>query len=1073
MKPSIHSGFSHLSRRLSRARVGRLIAIAMILLLGGGPGSPVFARLLIQELDLDSQISSLSLAPASGTGKTHGSSQVVLENHGMPPDPPRSASIRPDPPPSRSAREARVARLMLNLRNGLTLSPGESVQLVAVPEDDEGNPVHGVTAQWQSLNSQTVVVNSQGEAKALAVGIAPVTATIGQRSTTLLITVAPRTSVSRNKGDSKTNKAKSPGEQLGKTRQVSGRSLSFAHALFPRSKPRPQLELESEQLYTPENAVGAPPGKTTPGAAVRGAAIETVETPGSANFMFNLGVVSLPGRGFDLDFGLTFNSRIWTRSIGSPTQMTYNMDGGWIAPGFLAGYGYLDDQSEGAIKQFMIRDPNGTRHRMVNVPGTNNYESNDGTFIKLTADGVNPPVATYPGGTQIKYGAGDTSLVTRFHPTQVKDRNGNFIAIAYAGEAGKGPKIDSIQDTLGRYIRFKYAGNDLIAITAPGMTGQPDRPVMRFYYENISGLNQSGLFHPSITVNAPPGGTARVIRYIYLANATEAANAHIGYRYDYSSFGMMYRITRLHGMTISTAATEYTQMGSVTNDGTLAAQTTYNYHGTPPNQTVGINDAPFYTTRTDDWAGRTSAPAVYNFSVDQAQGLSTITSPDNTITETHSILHEGFFDDGLIDRTTIKVGSAIWSNTIFTWDPAPPGNIPRLSNVRTTNEAGQTRGVVFTYDPSTPYNNISLVSERGLTTDGSVSATELRRTETTYVTDSNFTNRGLIRLPSIVQVFTGGASTPLARTDYFYDEFSLAAAPGIGIMYIDPGTTVRGNLTRTRTYPDTANVASFIDHTTTFDIAGNPITVQLDCCQQKSFTYSSQYFHAYPTQVVTGSGPTLTTSATYDLNTGLPGVVTDENNQQTNFFYFVDSLRPEHVDYADGGRTTYSYNEALTPNLSGLHYYSCVTTRLDSTRSTQSYNFYDGRGAVTHAFDNWTSANNWSTQEVQYDVMGRALKASNPYYSTGYTVENPVNPTGFWTEREYDNLGRVKKVIMPTGDSSPSSTTTVQTDYLGTQITVTDQAGKKRRQITDALGRVISLHEPDANGSTQSAACLS
>jgi YD repeat-containing protein len=356
------------------------------------------------------------------------------------------------------------------------------------------------------------------------------------------------------------------------------------------------------------------------------------------------------------------------------------------------------------------------------------------------------------------------------------------------------------------------------------------------------------------------------------------------------------------------------------------------------------------------------------------------------------------------------------------------------------------------------------VSERDLTTNGSVSAIELRRTETTYVTDSSFTNRGLISLPSIVQVFAGGSSTPIARTDYSYDEFGLAAAPGI-IMYTDPGTTVRGNVTRTRTYPDITNLANIIDHTATYDIAGNLITAQLDCCQQKSFIYSSSYFYAYVTSVTSGSSPTLTTSATYDLNTGLTGVVTDENSQQTSFFYYVDSLRPEHVDYADGGRTSYSYNDALAPNASGEHYYSCVTTRLDATRSVQSYGFYDGRGAVAQTFDNWTSANGWSTQDVEYDVMGRAFRAGNPYYSSGYSPSNPINPTGFWTTRTFDNLGRVKVVTMPSGAANPSSTTTVQTDYAGTVITVADQAGKQRRQITDGLGRVVRLHEPDANGS--------
>jgi len=1053
--------------------MGRAISIILILLLAGGSGSPVFARSLGSGLAvLQGQLTRLSrFAPALAISKPRGAAQSVIENHGMPPNPPSSVALRPEPPQSRSVREARVARLVLNVRGAVTLAPGESIQLNAVPEDEEGNTVHGLTAEWQSLNSQTVAVTTQGEAKAMTAGVAPLIATIGLKTASLLMTVVPKASASGNTEHPSTGARELAGRSQRHSQQSSRNpSWLFAHSSSSAvaTPPLPIGIGDAEQLYKPANAVGAPPGKTTPGASRPGAAIESTETPGSANFTFDLGVVSLPGRGLDLDFGLSYNSRIWTKSLGSPTQMTYNMDAGWIAPGFVAGYGYLDDQSDGSAKQFMIRDPNGTRHRMVNVPvGSNSYQSDDGTFVTLTVNGaqVMPAVATYPGGVQIRYGVGDTSVVTRYYPTQIADRNGNFIAIAYAGDSGRGPKIDSVQDTLGRYVRFKYAGNDLIAVTAPGLTGQADRPVMRFYYDNISGLNQPGLFQSGIVVNAPPGGTAHVIKYIYLPNATEAANAHIGYRYDYSSYGMMYKITQFRGMTISTAANDYTQAGTVTNDGTLAAQTTYNYHGTPDNPTTGISDAPFYTTRTDDWAGRTSAQPVYSFSVNQGSGLSTVTAPDGTITETHSTVSGGW-DNGLINQTTIKIGSTVLSDTVFSWEPSAPGNIPRLSQVKTTNEAvpAQTKAVVFTYDPTTTYNNISKVSERDLTTNGSVSPVELRRTETTYVTDGSFTNRGLISLPSIVKVFAGGSTNPISRTDYSYDEFSLAAAPAI-IMYTDPGTTVRGNLTRTRTYPDVTNLANFIDHTATYDIAGNTLTAQLDCCQQKSFTYSSAYFYAYVTSITSGSGPTLPTSATYDLNTGLAGVVTDENSQQTSFFYNADSLRPEHVDYADGGRVSYTYNDALSSNASGGHYYSCTTTRLDATHSVQSYSFYDGRGAVAQTFDNWTSLNGWSTQDVEYDVMGRAYRAGNPYYSSGYSPGNPINPTGFWTTRTFDNLGRVKIVTMPSGDASPSSTTTVQTDYAGTVTTVTDQSGKQRRQITDGLGRVVRLHEPDANGS--------
>lgn len=61
-----------------------------------------------------------------------------------------------------------------------------------------------------------------------------------------------------------------------------------------------------------------------------------------------------------------------------------------------------------------------------------------------------------------------------------------------------------------------------------------------------------------------------------------------------------------------------------------------------------------------------------------------------------------------------------------------------------------------------------------------------------------------------------------------------------------------------------------------------------------------------------------------------------------------------------------------------------------------SYRFYDGRGAVTQTFDNYAydsqiSSSNWSTQDVEYDVMGRAYRSSNPYYS-GAMAGSPSIP---------------------------------------------------------------------------------
>ena len=197
---------------------------------------------------------------------------------------------------------------------------------------------------------------------------------------------------------------------------------------------------------------------------------------------------------------------------------------------------------------------------------------------------------------------------------------------------------------------------------------------------------------------------------------------------------------KFHGITASTTSTSST--GTVTEGtNTTAATTTYDYY-TSAN---AISDVPTFTRRTDEWAGRTSGGSApyYTFSVSEqtSETISTVTSPGNsTIMETHSIKNSGAWNDGLVTETRIQNSSSVvYRKTVMSWEQNSSNGTPRLASVRVTNEAGKTTATVFSYDDAhTPYNNISVVSERDFTSDGSVSSTELRRTETTYVTSSNY-----------------------------------------------------------------------------------------------------------------------------------------------------------------------------------------------------------------------------------------------------------------------------------------------------------------------------------------------
>ncbi|HYV11705.1 MAG TPA: DUF4214 domain-containing protein [Pyrinomonadaceae bacterium] len=1036
--------------------------------------------------------------------------------------------VRPAPAPTQAEREARVAKLELNVAAEIELQSRQRLQLSAIPLDADGNAIQGLVAHWESNAKDVIFVRKNDEVVAGKPGVATLKASAGNKQATVRVRVVEGTKEPFG-GKKRVDSKRSPQEQAlaiksndvaqnRMRRQKRAHSVSNLSSIAgvmpfirdPNDDPLPDNETSS--LYQPNNLIGNPPGKKKPGALSAASTIAVTES-GNRNFNFGLPVVNLPGRGLDVSMALTYNSLIWNKStnpINSSTWMTYDVDSGFPAQGFRLGYGQIEDQGSAG---FTLTDSNGTRHALV-YSSQYNYDTNDGTFIHFTG-GSGWGTVYYPGGTRVSYGAAGNGY--RSYPTSITDPNGNYISISYVN--GVGPRISTIQDTLGRYVRFYYdSNNELVTITKPGLTGQSDLQVMRFYYDTLT--LPSGLFASGINVSKP--ATARVIKYIYLPTSAEGSSStsgDVGYRFDYSAYGMIYQIVKSHGMTASTTSTSST--GTAT-EGTTAATTSYDYDTTAN----ALSDVPVFAHRTDDWAGRTgggSAPQ-YTFAVSEqsSEVISTVTSPGSnpTIMETHTTKNPGSWNDGLVAETRVQNSSStVFSKTVLTWEQNSSNGTARLASVRVTNESGKTTATVFSYDDAhTPYNNVSVVSERDFTGDGSISSTELRRTETTYVTSSNYLNRRLLSLTSMVKVFPGGSSTPAARIDYAYDDYGTNHAnmtarndiimhdvsfdpfqetqescdwdctiwgyPDAESPYqclnwewvcnyynpYDSSTDYRGNVTSVTTYPDATTTTGAITQGTTYDIAGNVMTAQVDCCQSQSFTYSSaNHDYAYPISITKGNpaGLHLTTSIEYDMNTGLVDNTTDANTQHTYFWYNADSLRLDEIDYPDGGEVTYTYSNKLDPDSASRYHSSVVqSTKLDTSRWVDSRSYFDGRGALTQTFNSYTSGNGWSITDIEYDSMGRAYKQSNPYYCTGDYGSCSINPSGIWTTSTFDILSRVTQVTMPRGDdANPTDTITMQTTYEGDVITVADAAGKQRRQVTDALGRVIRTDEPNSSNS--------
>jgi RHS repeat-associated protein len=996
----------------------------------------------------------------------------------------------------------------------LVLQSMEPINLTAVPLDANGNAVNGALPWWYSTDRSVVFVSKDGQAVAGNPGTALLTAHLGTIRAAVLVQVVANSQpyggqkpdstrvvtplptpvptpaplkIGRRAGDvqflnaSWTPDAEPPAKKKAKARAA---GLAGFGALFfattGRNRPDYQERLpddETESMYQSKNDVGTPPGKTEPGAPTPPAAVSTAtETPGSDNFTFGVPVVSLPGRGVNTLLTLTYNSRLWNQSTDTHggTHMTYDVDAGWPAPGFRLGYGYVEAQGSHG---FTLEDANGTRHQLLKVntnPNDYTYESTDGTFVRYVG-GQGWGTATYTDGTQVDFGAaGDNP---RGYPIKITDRNGNFVKIEYRD--GVGPLISTITDTMGRYVRFRYQGNDLVSVTVPGYAGGPDRQTIRFYYEQ---LPIAGTF--TTDRQAPP--SARVIQYVYFPGTQS------GYRYDYSTYGMIYQIADLRGMTVATTDPEV--MGAVVSEGQTAATTTYDY----PTAPALLSDAPTYSHRTDDWAGRTSflsaGPPTYTFSTDQARGVSTVTAPDGTQTITTTIVDPGAWDDGLVRDEVAKQGSRTFSHTVTTWEDDGTFRNPRPNRVDVTDERGETRSLTYAY---TSYNNVDVMRELGFNGE------ELRRTQTAYETRPQYINRRLVHLPVNVSVYDGPTNTLKSSVDYAYDEAGSNLTRRTDLIMFDPAynpqslaedecqwipdpndpdtngcadggncdgvisyiyvcstrspyrsdTVYRGNLSSKTTYPRATqpDPATAVVYHYSYDIAGNLLTETADCCQQRAYTFEKAFEYAYPTVVARGDAGQLQTRATYDFDTGLVRQAIDENGQAMTLDYYPDSLRHLKTTRPDGGYTQTDYGDGVQRFVRNNF---LIDPSEQPSRFLTNVRLFDGRDNYVRTATN--TPDGWATVDLQYDEMARLRRASNPYYAAD-PFSTAVNPPGAWTQYSYDGMGRQTQATMPDGGVG-------RADYLGRVVTLTDQAGRQRRSLTDALGRIERVDEPDSSG---------
>jgi hypothetical protein len=286
----------------------------------------------------------------------------------------RQALPKPEPQETQEERNGRVARVEISPREA-TIAAGQEIHFIAVAYDANNSPIGGVSFDWDKENEDTgerVSVEEKGKfssangrfssakegnyrVKARFRGF-EASAKVKVKGLKYLSGQQPigtRTVSSRDLPQPSRSSLSLPATKDRIAKKTPSRFVTKYSSAGTRATPRllPLLIDEfgwndgnSSTADDPGKVRGEPPGHAPDGGA------------GSSNFQFEVPVLSLDGRGQDLDFGLSYNSRVWHKAN---SEITFDIDHDWPGPGWSLGFGKIVGM--GTQNGYMIIEPDGTR----------------------------------------------------------------------------------------------------------------------------------------------------------------------------------------------------------------------------------------------------------------------------------------------------------------------------------------------------------------------------------------------------------------------------------------------------------------------------------------------------------------------------------------------------------------------------------------------------------------------------------------------------------------------------------------------------------------------------------------
>lgn len=714
----------------------------------------------------------------------------------------------------------------------------------------------------------------------------------------------------------------------------------------------------------------------------------------------------------------------------------------------------------------------------LNMPGTDGAGSPSGDLL-------------FPNGTKYHIEQGNVTYIT--------DRNGNKTVLTYGGTGGP---VSSITDSMGRVISVspQNVTNNTPATISFNGTGGATRTI-KIGYDSQSNLLRSDqtaksnhdLF-PELGNDAGPDiVNPQRVAYVELPDGRR-------YNFKYNSYGDVARIELPTG-----GAFEYEWSGIVqtgANLGVIARWITekriYPNGGSGSNYTSktkyeytnpanpGIPQGEVKVTEYEKTSGGDNPLAVSKHYVN-SQGVSSYPDPlrywvdgslgKETKTESYDATGNTLLrkvENDYEFRASVGGTAAAGGSYTHQVDYRPIRSTATLADVSPNLVSKQE----FAYDPNVSYNSQTDVYEYdyGSGTAGSFR----RRSHTDYVTDPNYINSTgayLRELSLQTWVSSDAAGTSkVSLSQMEYDNYASdinhaglvnrANIPGFDGTNYGTGNAKRGNATAITSYADAAAQTGAVKAYSQYDILGNVVKTIDSKGNASTVSYDDNFgapdgearTNSAPAQLSGSSTFAFATSATnpagftihaqFDYFTGAAVDAEDINGTVSSSFHNDPLDRPTQAVTASNvpalkQQTTIAYddtNHKVTTT-------SDLNTFGDNSLKAESY--YDGLGRTTES-RKYEAGGGYISTLTEYDALSRVKRVTNPY--------RPLqSEPQVWTTSAYDALGRVTSVTTP-------DNAVVQMAYSGNAVTGTDQAGKQRRSIINALGQLTRVDEPDDSG---------